>query len=89
MNRIHSATNWHQISYTIAGFDRLNFVSDIAEAIPQDENCQIAQLSFEANGVEARGWLIIRVQHYHRFFAIHDRLRSVQGVVSIQADQIN
>ena len=89
MNITSSNINWHQISYRVAGFDRLNFVNDITNAIPQDDACQIERLDFEADGVQAHGWLIIRVQQQQWFTTIHDRLRSVRGIVSVQVDPIH
>ncbi|MVM41062.1 hypothetical protein GO730_30755 [Spirosoma sp. HMF3257] len=78
MNLASLTINWHQISYRVSGFDRLNLVSDIANAIPQDDACQIARLDFEADGVQARGWLIIRVRQQQGFTTIQDRLRAVR-----------
>ncbi len=79
--------NWYQISYTIAGFDRTSFVSDITEAIPQDETCQIARLSFVGDGIQARGLLTIRVQQRQKSCTIQERLRAVRGMVSVQTEQ--
>ena len=80
-------TDWYQISYILAGFDRLNFVSDVAEAIPQDGTCQIARLSFVADGLQARGQLTVRVRQQRGSTTIQDRLRAVRGMVSVQTDQ--
>ncbi len=78
--------DWYQISYAIAGFDRPSFVSDITEAIPQDDTCQIAQLSFIGDGLQARGLLTIRVQQRQKSGTIQERLRAVRGMVSIETD---
>ena len=89
MSLIQSTNSWYQISYRLTGFDRLNFVSDVTNAIPQGDACQITQLIFEADGVQARGKLLIRVQQQQWSSTIHDRLRSVRGMVCVQTDRIH
>lgn len=86
MNSISIPVDWYQLRYTMAGFDRLNFVNDITEVILQDETCQITRLSFDADGVQARGSLTIRTQQQQRFATIHSRLRTVKGMVSVLTD---
>lgn len=81
------ASDWHQISFTMYGFDRLCFVNDIAECIPQDDACQIMRLSFEANGIEARGQLTLRIRQRELSASIGNRLKAVGGMVSIQPGQ--
>ena len=76
------------VTYQIAGFDRLNFVSDIANTIPQDGNITIRALSFEADGVQASGLLTVQMQEEHRLSgSLVQRLRSVRGLVSIREIQ--
>lgn len=73
------------VTYQIAGFDRLNFVSDIAGTVPQDGGYTIRALSFEGDGVQASGLLTVQMQEEHRrngFLA--QRLRSVRGMVSVR-----
>ncbi|MDB5240686.1 MAG: hypothetical protein JWP57_1311 [Spirosoma sp.] len=83
---VNTLIDWYQISYSLAGFDRPRFVSDITETIPQDESCQIARLSFIGDGIQARGQLTIRVRQPQGFSLIQDRLRAVKGMVSVQTD---
>ena len=85
MNEI--AHNWYQISYTIYGFDRLRFVNDITECIPQGDTCQLKRLSFDANGVEARGQLTLWINQRQLSTSIGNQLKAVPGIVSIQPDQ--
>lgn len=87
MHLSNTFTDWCQISYTIAGFDRPNFVSDITEAISQDDTCRIAQLSFVGDGIQARGLLTIRLQQRQTSCAIQARLRAVRGMVSVQTER--
>ncbi len=87
MHKNRSTVDWYKVSYTVAGFDRLNFVSDITDAIPQDGTCQIARLSFVSDGLQARGHLTIRVRQPQRSNTIQERLRAVQGIVSVRTDQ--
>lgn len=76
------------VTYQIAGFDRLNFVSDIANTVPQDGNYTIRALSFEANGIQASGLLTVQMQENHRLNgSLMQRLRSVRGLVSIREVQ--
>lgn len=86
LNITNLMIDWYQISYTIAGFDRLHFVSDITDTIPQDETCRIMQLSFFADGIQARGQLIVRMQQPQGGSAIENRLRAVRGMVRVQTD---
>ncbi len=86
MHISNSRIDWYQISYTIAGFDRPSFVSDITEAIPQDDTCHIARLSFVGDGIQARGLLTIRVQQRQKSCTIQERLRAVRGMVSVKTE---
>ncbi|WP_144051627.1 ACT domain-containing protein [Fibrisoma limi] len=83
---IQNQPRWQTV-FQITGFDRLNFVGDVTNAIPQDEHCRILNLSFEADGVRAFGHLTVQANDQHHFLLITNRLRSVKGLVSIT--QIN
>ncbi|RIV20030.1 hypothetical protein DYU11_24275 [Fibrisoma montanum] len=78
--------SWQTV-FQITGFDRLNFVGDVTNAIPQDEHCRILNLSFEADGVRAFGHLTVQTNDQQHFLLITRRLQSVKGLVSIT--QIN
>lgn len=78
--------HWQTV-YQIVGFDRLNFVGDVTNAVPQDEHCRILGMSFEADGVRAVGHLTVGANDQQRFLLIDCRLRIVQGLVSVT--QIN
>ena len=54
-----AATTSRQVSYQISGFDRINFVGDITNAIGQNEHCRIVNLAFECDGLRAAGQLTI------------------------------
>lgn len=76
------------VTYQIAGFDRLNFVSDIADTVPQNGDYTIRALSFEADGIRANGLLTVQMQEKHRLNgSLVQRLRSVQGIVSVREVQ--
>ena len=73
------------VTYQIAGFDRLNFVSDIANTVPQDGAYTIQALSFEGDGIQASGSLTVKMQEEHRLNGfLVQRLRSIRGMVSVQ-----
>ena len=73
------------VTYQIAGFDRLNFVSDIANTVPLDGSCTIRALSFEADGLQATGLLTVQMREEQRVGSIlAQRLRSVRGMVSVR-----
>ncbi|AKD55938.1 hypothetical protein [Spirosoma radiotolerans] len=73
------------VTYQIAGFDRLNFVSDITNTIPQDEGYTIRALAFEGDGIQASGLLTVQMQEEHRLNGfLVQRLRSVRGMVSVR-----
>ncbi|WP_020601029.1 hypothetical protein [Spirosoma panaciterrae] len=73
-----------QLVYQITGFDRLNFVDDVANAVPQDDQCRITGLSFVVNGVRVDGQLTVWVQDDNRLASIYRQLSAIQGLVSIQ-----
>ena len=70
--------------YQIIGFDRLNFVEDVANAVPQDECCRILSLSFEGDGVRVEGRLMVQVGDAHYRMLIDRQLRAIQGLVSVK-----
>ena len=70
-------------TYQIIGFDRPNFVGDVANAVPQDEHCRITGLSFEADGVRVDGRLMVQVANESHRLIIDRQLRSVRGLVSV------
>jgi hypothetical protein len=76
------------VTYQIAGFDRVNFVSDIANTVPQDGNYTIRALSFEADGLQANGHLTIQMREDIRQTGrLVQRLQSVRGIVSVREIQ--
>lgn len=73
------------VTYQIAGFDRLNFVSDIANTVPQDGSYTIRALSFEADGLQANGLLTVQMREEQRLGnSLIQRLRSIRGMVSVR-----
>ena len=74
--------SWQTI-YQIIGFDRLNFVSDVTNAVPQHEHCNITGLWFEADGIRAKGCLAVQVTDQRQLTFINHQLRAVRGLVSI------
>ena len=72
-----------QAVFQITGFDRLQFVSDVMDAIPQDSHCRLAQVIFEADGIRATGRLTVQADDRQRFLQIDQQLRRVQGLVSV------
>ncbi|WP_080054132.1 hypothetical protein [Spirosoma aerolatum] len=79
-----STTGNRQLVYQIIGFDRLNFVDDVANAVPQDDQCRITGLSFVGNGVRVDGRLTVWVQDDNRLARIHRQLSAIQGLVSVR-----
>lgn len=84
MTATHLTEHWLQTVYQVVGRERLAFVSDIAQAIQQDETCRLADLHFETDGVQVRGRLTIRTLDARHLFDIPRRLRAVRGVVSVK-----
>lgn len=78
---------WPSTTYRIIGFDRLNFVSDVADAVPLDDAHHIRGLSFESDGLQASGLLTIQVADQVHQRSLYQRLRSVRGIVSVQEIQ--
>jgi hypothetical protein len=73
-----------QHTYQVVGFDRVQFVSDLTEAIPQDGRYQLAGLQFECDGVRAMGSLTIQVENSRLLSGLDERFRAVRGVVSVR-----
>ena len=73
-----------RVRYRIVGFDRVNFVGDVADAIPQGDTCRISSLCFEADGLQAIGLLTIQWQSQPQLVIIRQRLESVRGVVRVE-----
>lgn len=76
------------VTYQLAGFDRLNFVNDIANTVPMDGSYTIRAICFEGDGLQATGLLTVQMredQHVKGFLA--QRLKSIQGMVSVREVQ--
>lgn len=83
------SAHWLQTVFQIVGFERLAFVRDVADALPQDETCRLDQLRFETDGVRVSGWLCIRTPDTRQVARINERLRAVRGVVSVREETLN
>lgn len=71
-------------SYYITGFDRPSFVSDITQAVPQDDRCRILGMSFDVQaGVRVTGCLTVDVPDETHRIVLQRQLRAIRGVVSI------
>lgn len=84
-----AASNLNELSasvtYQLLGFDRLNFVSDIASMVPADGSYTICALCFEADGVQANGVLTVQMrEEQRRRGGLVERLQSVRGMVSVR-----
>lgn len=84
MNPTAAGLTSRQTVYQIMGFDRLNFVGDVTNAIPQNETCRIMGLSFESDGIRANGQLTIQVPDDQYLLEIDQQLRAVRGLVSFR-----
>lgn len=73
-----------RLTYQIIGFDRVQFVSDLTDAIPQDGRFQLAEMRFECDGVLASGLLTVQVAGQESPVALDQRLRAVRGVVCVR-----
>ena len=87
LERVPARAPYHQTTFQIVGFDRMHFVGDVANAIPQHDQCRLTGLAFEANGVRVDGHLTVSVADERDLTAIGQRLRAVRGLV--QVIQIN
>ncbi|GAB3042305.1 hypothetical protein [Spirosoma pulveris] len=76
------------VTYQLAGFDRLNFVSDITSTVPQDGSYTIQAICFEGDGLQATGLLTVQMREEHRIQGfLVQRLKSIQGMVSVREVQ--
>ncbi|WP_041616244.1 hypothetical protein [Spirosoma linguale] len=76
------------VTYQLAGFDRLNFVSDITNTVPTDGAYTIRAICFEGDGLQATGLLTVQMQEEHRIQGfLVQRLKSIQGMVSVREVQ--
>ncbi|MBO0951537.1 ACT domain-containing protein [Fibrella forsythiae] len=76
--------HYHQSVYQIIGFDRHNFVSDVTNAIPQDEYCRITGMTFEGDGIRVDGHLTVQVADERQLSVIDYQLRAIRGLVSVK-----
>ncbi|WP_077920367.1 hypothetical protein [Spirosoma sp. 209] len=74
---------WQEVNYRIVGFDRPCFVSDVLQAVPQTEACQLVSVHFEADGIRAIGELALRLPMACSTGRIDQQLQSVKGIVRI------
>lgn len=81
---IAPSTGWRQINYQLVGFDRHGFVSDVLEAVPQTDDCQLLSIHFEADGLRAVGRLALRLSAGQLIGRIDQRLHSVRGMVRVE-----
>lgn len=72
-----------QTVFQIIGFDRVRFVSDVMDAIPQDDHCRLANVCFEADGIRAVGWVTVQADDRQCFSQIDRRLRTIRGLVRV------
>ncbi len=84
---VKASTESSWSTYQVVGFDRLRFVDDVTNAIPQDDVCRILALSFSADGVRVDGRLTVDVPDERHRVQLDRQLRAVQGIVSVT--QIN
>jgi predicted short-subunit dehydrogenase-like oxidoreductase (DUF2520 family) len=73
-----------QTIYQITGFDRPNFVGDVARAVPEQTDCRITGLVFEGDGIRVDGQLTVLHEHDAVLADIDRQLRAIRGVVSIR-----
>lgn len=68
--------------FTIVGFDRVQFVSDVLAAVGS-EQARIAQVSFDADGVRSTGQFTVQVTDSRQLAQIDRRLQLVRGVIQV------
>jgi hypothetical protein len=85
---MNQALHLQQSVYQIVGFDRLNFVSDVTNAVPQDEHCRIMGLVFEGDGIRANGRLMVQVDDVRHLSQIDYQLKAIRGLVSVKQSPI-
>lgn len=79
----NSAENRH-IVYQIIGFDRIGFVGDVTNVIPQNSQYRITGMQFEGDGVKVNGSMSVQLPDEQLSAGIAQLLRSVPGVVAIR-----
>ena len=79
----NSAANRH-IVYQITGFDRIGFVGDVTNVIPQNSHYRITGMQFEGDGVKVKGSMSVQLPDEQLSAGIAQLLRSVPGVVAIR-----
>jgi putative lipoic acid-binding regulatory protein len=72
------------ITYHVTGFDRIQFVSDIIQAVTLDGSKTVLDLHFECDGIRAGGRITVRSANQYQTSTLYERLRSVQGVVNVE-----
>ncbi|AQG78772.1 ACT domain-containing protein [Spirosoma montaniterrae] len=87
MNNSVTANEVTPATYRVVGFDRLRFVDDVTNAIPQDDTCRIVGLSFLADGVRVDGRLTVNIPDEGHRMKLDRQLRAIRGIVSVT--QIN
>ena len=83
MNRTAPASAQDQAVFEVIGFDRIQFVSEIMDAIPQDDHCRLTGVCFEADGIRATGRFTVQVDDRQQLALINRRLRIVRGLVRV------
>jgi hypothetical protein len=68
----------------VTGFDRIQFVSDIIQAVTLDGSKPVLDLHFECDGIRAGGRITVQPANCYQTSTLYERLRSVQGVVNIE-----
>lgn len=59
MKATQPTEHWLQTVFQVVGFERLAFVNDVAEAVPQDETCRLAELRSAISLRAQRGPLLV------------------------------
>lgn len=83
MNPAAPAPTQEQAVFEVIGFDRLRFVSDVMDAIPQNGHCRLATVCFEADGIRATGRLTVQADDRRQLAQIDRRLRIIRGLVRV------
>ncbi|QJD79851.1 ACT domain-containing protein [Spirosoma rhododendri] len=68
--------------FTVVGFDRVQFVSDVLAAVGAEQT-RIAQASFEADGVRSTGQFTVQVTDCRQLAQIDQRLQLARGVIQV------
>jgi|GEM_PF-4314238 putative lipoic acid-binding regulatory protein len=83
-NELNRSPDQAPVTYQVAGFDRVQFVSDVIQAVTLDGNTPILDLHFESDGIRAGGRVTVQSKNQYQTTTLHERLRSVQGVVNVE-----